>query len=125
MTHLWESDHPYYCAEGNFYATGHHATFDSWEEFTEDGNLLYDGDPDLNLLFRWDWNAWHLEHPEDYPNGAESHVLSLFYVMQRKAFTSSVEVLVTPDDEEQVRVWLAERARTTLSIWHPILGADK
>ena len=41
------------------------------------------------LLFRWDWNAWHLEHPE------------------------------------QVRVWLAERARTTLSIWHPILGADK
>jgi len=77
------------------------------------------------LLFRWDWNAWHLEHPEDYLHDVEQrqHVAlrTIGVVGGDKGLNGRCEGLPL----EQVRVWLAERARTTLSIWHPILGADK
>lgn len=53
MTHLWEVDHAYYCNEGNFYSNDTVAAFASWPEFVEAGET--ESDPDLNLLFRWDW----------------------------------------------------------------------
>jgi hypothetical protein len=52
--HLWEIDHPYYCAEGNYFKTGQHSTWDSWQAFAED-TVFTTGDRDLNFLFRWDW----------------------------------------------------------------------
>jgi hypothetical protein len=32
--HLWEYDHPYYCAEGNYFKIGQHEHFASWQDFT-------------------------------------------------------------------------------------------
>jgi len=123
--HLWEYDHPYYCSEGNYLAKPlehpdcwEHC--DSWQDFIENWG---DSDPDLNLVFRWDWHAWHLEHPEDYPD-TEKHVLMVFFMLQRKAFNKSVEVAVTPADEPAVRDWLQQRAKTIASIWQPLIKQE-
>jgi hypothetical protein len=121
--HLWEIDHPYYCTEGNYYARpdqGLHTRYDSWAEFIADwGNT----DPDMNLVFRWDWNR---SDPQDYePYGEEvpADTLQVFWVLQRKAILRSTECTVTEADEPAVRAWLAERAATIRAIWEPILSA--
>lgn len=128
--HLWEYDHPYYCNEGNFlYSPVRHAdvtvhqVFDSWQEFKDSGWI--DNDRDLNLLFRWDWRAWHLEYPEDYPDedgATERHELLLFFMLQRKALNRSISVAVTEADEPEVRAWLSECAKTVAALWEPLLG---
>lgn len=119
--HLWEYDHPYYCAEGNFFHSpmrSNHTVHEqmSWTDFKD--TLFYSGDRDLNLLFRWDWHAWHLEYPEDHPDG-EKHQLLLFFVLQRKSYNCSVYVDVTADDEPEVRAWLTECAQTVRALWEP------
>lgn len=123
IKHLWEYDHPYYCEEGNYLASPvKHANLDcwaeyeSWQAFFEDWG---DTDPDLNLVFRWDWHAWHLECPEDEPE--PRHELKVFFMLQRKAFNKSVTIAVTEDDELAVREWLQERAQTMAAIWEPFL----
>jgi hypothetical protein len=128
--HLWEYDHPYYCTEGNYlhssYQKPHiesHSELASWQEFKESG--WFDNDRDLNLLFRWDWKAWHLEEPEDYPDGKEHHQLLLFFVLQRKAFNRSMHVNVTPADEAEVRAWLTDCAKTMRALWEPIIEQEE
>jgi hypothetical protein len=111
--HLWEIDHPYYCEPGNFFKNGQHTNFDSWQQFVDE-TLFATGDPDLNLLFRWDW---HKPGHHDW-DGPEQ--LLLFFVLQRKSFNCSVQIAVTEADEPAVRAWLAERAKTITAIWAPI-----
>lgn len=128
--HLWEYDHPYYCSEGNFLHSPvrhpeitSHIEFESWKSFQDSGWPR--NDPDLNLLFRWDWKAWHLDYPEDYPDeegNVERHVLQLYFMLQRKAFNRSIHVNVTAADEEEVRAWLTTRAATIRKIWEPLIG---
>lgn len=111
--HLWEPDHPYYCAEGNFYQQGCHNVCESWQQFHE---LVSDWDPDLNLLFRWDWFV-----PREVLPGDDGRPqLLTFWVGQRKALQYSYECPVTPEDEPAVRAWLEERAKTIAAIWAPI-----
>lgn len=122
MKHLWEYDHPYHCDAGNYFVAPiefHkvHTEFGSWADFKEE--LFYGGDRDLDLLFRWDWHAWHLEYPEDYPDGQEKHELHLYFIFQRKAYNVSVHVDVTPADEPEIRAWLEECAKTTRALWEP------
>jgi hypothetical protein len=118
---LWEIHHPYYCNEGNYYASGSsiydvHSEYDSWHDFIADWG---DTDPDLNLVFRWDWNR---ADPDDYDDGEElpPDRLLVFWVLQRKAILRSTECIVTEADEPAVREWLAERAKTIAAIWEPI-----
>lgn len=111
MSHLWEEDHPYYCNEGNYYKAGQHYLMESWQEFmTEMGT----SDPDMNLLFRWDWLGPDAEDERD------EHVLMLFFMMQRKARALSYAVKVTPADEPAVLAWLTERAKTITALWLPL-----
>jgi len=133
MTHLWEFDHPYYCNEGNYlYSPMRHSdvevheVFSSWQEF-KDADGFYSADRDMNLLFRWDWKAWHLDYPDDYPDEegrAERHVLKLYFMLQRKAFCRSMDIEVTEADEPEVRVWLEECARTIRALWEPIIPVE-
>ncbi|MFE0088818.1 hypothetical protein [Streptomyces sp. NPDC059016] len=112
MTHLWEIDHPYYANEGNYYEAGHHNLVSSWDEFTT--TTWFDGDRDLNLLYRWDWRKpGHHEW-----TGAET--LLLFFMLQRKAICCSVEIRVTEADEPRVRWFLEDCAQTMRAIWEPI-----
>lgn len=105
---LWEPDHPYYCADGNFYKAGCHNLCDSWQEFCD---LVKGWDPDLNLLFRWDWFV---------PDDGERQTLQTFWIGQRKALQYSYECPVSSEDEPEVRAWLEERAKTIAAIWAPI-----
>jgi hypothetical protein len=117
--HLWEIDHPYYAAQGNYYARpseGLHVTYDSWADFMdEQGN----SDHDMNLVYRWDWQRPDLD---DYEPGEElgPDVLQVFWVGQRKAILRSTECVVTEADEPAVRAWLTDRARTITAIWDPV-----
>jgi hypothetical protein len=122
--HLWETDHPYYCSEGNYYVSGHrwdevHTSYDSWADFIADWG---DTDPDMNLVFRWDWEV---PNPDDYEDGEEMppEILQVFWVLQRKAILRSTECVVRREDEPAVREWLAKRAQTIAAIWEPILPA--
>lgn len=122
MTHLWEVDHPYYCSEGNFHRNGQRVVFDSWEDFVEDG--WANNDPDLNLLFRWDWEIPEDGFVEEGDPPARARLL-LFFMLQRKGDFWSVSVAVTQADEPAVREWLTERAKTITAIWAPIvLGGE-
>lgn len=119
---LWEIDHPYYCTEGNYYKNGNHLTYDSWADFIAEWGSL---DPDLNLVFRWDWKR---ADPDDYePDDDITRVpedrLLVFWVLQRKAILRSTECTVTEADEPAVREWLTKRARTVAAIWEPIIPA--
>ena len=116
-SHLWEVDHPYYCAEGCFRANGHYETYESWAEFTETG--WFTSDPDMNLLFRWDWQSWK-RHPDPDLRSDSPDELQLFFVLQRKADQYSMGVRVTDDDEPAIRAWLEERAKTIAAIWAPL-----
>lgn len=130
MTHLWEYDHPYYCNEGNFFWSPArdpeyvvHNEYGSWADFIDDWG---DSDPDLNLVFRWDWQRsdpsdWSYEIENDPEFELPGDVLKLFFMLQRKAFCRSVHVNVTEDDESIVRDWLTKRAATMRAIWEPLL----
>ncbi|MFE5332920.1 hypothetical protein ACFRCG_41710 [Embleya sp. NPDC056575] len=119
MTHLWEVDHPYYCADGNYWATdgANHETYDSWAEFTEE-TLWFSGDRDLNLLFRWDWKSYRNDPDPDDRSIPDQ--LCLYFVQQRKANQYSVAIQVTDDDEPAIRAWLDECARTMRALWEPL-----
>jgi hypothetical protein len=118
VTHLWEIDHPYYCNEGNFFKTGQHQRWDSWQDF-RDETLYVTGDRDLNLLFRWDWRKPG-HHDWD---GAE--YLLVFFVIQRKGFNCSAEIAVTADDEPEIRAWLVECATALRETWTPLLNGSR
>ncbi|MEU1761143.1 hypothetical protein [Micromonospora sp. NPDC005652] len=120
MTRLWETSHPYYCNEGNYYARpdeGLHEEYDSWAEFYEAWGY---SDEDMNLVFRWDWQV---PDPNDYEPGEQipSERLAVFWVLQRKAILRSTECVVTRDDEPAIREWLTKRAKTVAAIWAPLL----
>lgn len=111
--HLWEIDHPYYAAEGNYFKEGQHTRWNSWESF-RDETAFVSGDRDLNLLYRWDWRKPG-HHDWDGPE-----TLLLFFVIQRKGFNCSHEVTVTEADEPAIRAWLEECAQTIRAIWEPV-----
>lgn len=112
MTSLWEIDHPYYASEGNYYKAGLHNHFANWDAFA--ASTFFDGDRDLNLVYRWDWRKpGHHEW-----DGAET--LLLFFVIQRKAVCCSAEIPVTAADEPRVRWFLEDCAQTLRQIWEPI-----
>ncbi|MFE6412586.1 hypothetical protein ACFVOR_37265 [Streptomyces sp. NPDC057837] len=106
---LWEYDHPYYCAEGNYFKTDQHRRWDTWQDF-RDNTLFVTGDRDLNLLFRWDWQR-----------SGNRHTLLLFFVIQRKGFNCSHDIAVTAEDEPEIRAFLTECAQTMRATWEPLL----
>lgn len=111
MTHLWEVDHPYYCALGNYFSNDVGARYDSWDDFLEEfGN----SDMDYNLLFRWDWQ----DSSDD--DAVESDKLYVFWIAQRKGFYRFDIVDVKKEDEERVRKFLEKRFRHLKSLWEPL-----
>ncbi|MEU7416741.1 hypothetical protein [Streptomyces antibioticus] len=112
--HLWEVDHPYYCSEGNFFKTGQHEHFASWQDFTAETGFV-DGDRDMNFLIRWDWRK-----PGHHGWDGDEYLL-LFFVLQRKAWLLSKQIPVTEADEPAVRAFLADCAATMRAVWEPLL----
>lgn len=121
---LRDAKHPYYCAESNFYHRREpDQTYESWADFVENGEL-FDGDRDLNLLFRWDWV---IPDPGDYevdePVPGES--LDLFFMLQRKGIFLPVTVNnVTAEDEPAIHAWLTGCWTTMRAVWSGIVAED-
>lgn len=111
------TDHPYYAAEGSYFAVGWHTEFGSWAEFIEEQGS---NDLDYNLLYRWDWR---IPDPDDYEPGEElpGESVSLYFVHQRKGITRSACAQVRPEDEPAIREWLLVRAEHMRSLWEPLL----
>jgi hypothetical protein len=114
--HLWEIDHPYYCAEGNYFSNGMHFEHESWADFIAEVGEL---DEDMNAVFRWDW---HRADPSDYEDEPlPGDTLQVHWVGQRKASFWSTECPVTEADEPAVREWLTRRAAHMRKLWEPFL----
>lgn len=125
MTHLWEVEHDYYGPEGCFWANHEQQgpyinRFESWADFEQEEGM-HSALEGLNLLYRWDWHAWHLEYPDDYPDGKEGHELELFWMMPRKGIMARSVIQVVPADEDAVRTWLTKHAFYMQELWAPIL----
>ena len=111
MEHLWQVDHPYYCADGCYYTSDAkaHTTHDGWASFLKE---FKDADVNLNLVWRWDWRI-------DEEDG--SHSLAIFMMHQRKAQPHSHQIEnVRPEDEPSVRAFLDKHWRTIQAIWAPL-----
>lgn len=123
-TRLWEVVHPYYCSESNRYSNEAYARHSSWRDFMES---MGNSDPDLNLLFRWDWRAPREDDDWEKPiawQGDENYrdsILQLFWVLQRKGIFMCHEVSVCRADEPAVRAWLKGRMRHLLELWKPLV----
>lgn len=147
--HLWEVEHSYYCEPGNFFQSGYHSIYDSWEEFAKptksffEGNPLYDFDDDLNFLFRWDWRKadpkYYFfsysqeildksgvteeeleESKKEFEEDSKVDKLMLFFILQRKSYNISVEIKVVEEDEELVREWLNKKWLHMKNMWAPV-----
>lgn len=123
MKKLWEIDNPYYCSEGNYYSREPYHAYSSWKEFAD---TMGKSDGELNLLFRWDWQAPHVDGDSDNDfdwQGDENYrdsTLKLFWVMQRKGIFACHEISVCRADEPAIRAWLVERMRHILAFWGPL-----
>lgn len=119
--HLWETDHPYYCNEGNYFAResvhDHHKT---WAEFARE---YADADLDMNLVFRWDWHededGWggsKFTGDVNYRNG----YLQIFWMGQRKGLYRYSTVDVCRADEPAVIAFLKPRWEHMRLLWEGI-----
>lgn len=113
---LYEMDHPYYCSEGNYFNSDCHTEWDSWQSFFREYG---DTDPDLNLIFRWDWRDGEYETPKADHKGME--YLYIYVVGQRKARLESNRIAVRREEEPEIRAWLEKRLETIKAIWQPLL----
>lgn len=117
--HLWEVDHDYYGPEGCFYSADAwlHTTFESWQDYLEDGNA--DSIMGLNLLYRWDWVDWR-NHSDEMLRDDVDDTLSLFWMQPRKGIPHSYEIRVQKTDEPEVRAFLEKHARYMADLWAPL-----
>lgn len=145
MAHLWEIGHPYYGPDHCYYATGPQAQgdsceFETWTDFaqpsagknmfTDEWNLLYDFDDDLNYLYRWDWDRpdptdYEYEREEDPEFEMPGDTLKLFYMLPRKGRMVYAEVKVTEADEPAVLAWLRTKAEYMQTMWAPLLAVKE
>ncbi len=112
--HLWESEHDYYCNEGNYYKNDVGLEFQSWADFLAE---LGDMDLDMNLVFRWDWKK-----PDPGAERTQDRLV-VFVIGQRKGkyWWASIES-IRPEDEDAVRAWLKIRFDHLMRLWAPLGG---
>jgi hypothetical protein len=128
-TPLWEYDHPYYCADSNYLNNDCHQAYVSWQGFHDAEG---DADPDMNLVFRWDWKPTeYLEretpdvlraYADRFGDRDHAWLFHVYWMGQRKGLFRSTSVSVCKADEPAVREWLAARAAHLRRLWAPLLG---
>lgn len=122
-TKLWETDHPYYCSEGNYYNNGLHDTHETWADYIAEWAHY---DIDMNMIFRWDW---YTPDPADYECELEEDpgfqlpqpTITIHRVLQRKAILRSDSITITEADEPAIRAYLEPYAQRMKEIWEPLL----
>jgi hypothetical protein len=124
---LWEIDHDFYGPEAPYFGSPsswmpyiHH--HDSWQEFLDEG--MAEAPPGLNLLYRWDLHAWHLEDWAETPDVPDFQ-LELFWMMPRKGIMARSVIKVTPEDEPKIIEWLRPHAKYMQEMWAPLLETPR
>lgn len=117
---LWDSEHPYYCNDSNYFKNGVNMRFDSVEDMLEEWG---DADEDYNALFRWDWREDEYEYV-DVENGDEpGEMVCLYFVLQRKGFLKPVMAPIDKarreEQEEALYDFISKRWEHTKSLWAP------
>jgi len=119
--HLWEAEHPYYCASSNYYSNEqNYMESNSFADFLAE---MGGADLDMNLVFRWDWfeggecEGSAFNGDVNYRNGK----LYIFYMGQRKGIYFYHIVDVCRADEPAVIAYLQPRADHLRKLWEPIL----
>jgi hypothetical protein len=125
--HLWEVDHPYRCEDQNYLgkASNWGDVDQTWAEFVADGND--DWDPELNLVFRWDWRCLERERAEwdgDDPYWGAHDLLFLHIMLQRKGHYRTFRVRVEKSDEPAVREFLTKSWQAMRELWTPLAEAS-
>lgn len=121
MPHLWETDHPYYGADGYV---------NEFDSFAELRAAVDDSAADMNHVYRWDWDDYSQPHHDDLFLPGEDRsgqVLKVFMVMPRKSAFWSATCPVTHDQEPEVLEWLrGPRVLGALrTLWAPLLDESE
>lgn len=120
MKRLWEVKHPYYCSENNWFSNEYYELVDSWEKFG-----MRNSEPELNLLFRWDWRGPVDDDGEPTAWSADEtlkeSILQTFWMLQRKGKFTCFEVRVSRSEEPEIRAWLESRLPHILALWTPLI----
>lgn len=122
---LWDIQHDYYCSESNYFSNDCKNHYPRWQDFIESEG---DNDFDMNLLFRFDWEAPREDDEPENPIewiGDENYRdcrLWLFWMGQRKGLFRCTTVDVCRADEPSVREWLQKRWKHMHKLWAPISG---
>lgn len=103
---LKETNHSYYCQEGNYYTNGEAYQHMSWDEFKKYMCLGENGefhDHDYNHVFRFDI----IEVNPEVEKTHGKYVLRLFYMLQRKARNLSHDIYnIKEEDMEEINLFL-------------------
>lgn len=106
MPHLWEFDHPYYGADGQF------EELSSFAELQEAlAGHPHDGS---TVIYRWDWLTAEHDVPER---------LVIYGLFPRTSATWSLACPIRKDQEDEVRHWLAspDVLGQLVPLWAPLL----
>lgn len=102
-------DHPYYCADNNYYSKDCFFDYDDWSVFFEE---MGNADKDLNLLFRWD-----VEPKEE----ATGYYMQLFFMQQRKGRFVCCQINnIQEINLPQIMEYLTRHYEYLQRIWEPI-----
>lgn len=115
--HMWEAHHNYYMTDHSYWGDDTVQYYKNWEDFVDAEG---DGDPDYNLIFRWDWKP--VDDDDDY--GEVQAKLHLYWATQRKGYFRTTITDVNKQDEPAVREWLHPRFEHLMKLWEPFVWVD-
>lgn len=105
---LWDYEHPYYMTEGCYFSNECVTEYSSWMEFLAE---LSDSDIDYNRVHRWDFNE-------------KKDMINIYFILQRKAYTSSCHVKIKPEDHDQIKEYLKPHALLNRDLWKGVLEVE-
>lgn len=91
----------------------------------------YNADIDMNLIYRWDAKDGTGCYSEDEDENVQTKQngipigkfeLDLFYVRQRKGYTTSITIMCDKQDQAEIKAWLWPKFVHLLRLWAPISG---
>lgn len=106
---ITETEHPYYCADSNFYSNNASERFKTVADFL---NEFEDSDIDLNLCFRFD-----IKSRDDKTLYAE-----FFLILQRKGIFKPIfcESYNPETESKRLEAYLKKHFAKLVDIWSPI-----
>lgn len=106
MLKLKETNHSYYCEEGNYYKNGEWYEHMSWDEFKKYMDMGENGEfhnHNYNHVFRFDIQ----EVDSEYETTHGKYMLCLYYILQRKARNLSHTIYnIKDEDMEEINLFL-------------------